>query len=716
MRDPLHNLPIRIKLPLTFVVLGALTFGCGGWLVTGFARRELEAHIRARVEVASEACASSLDGALRLVTSRAEDFASDGLIRRAVEEGTAERYVALAEHLRRNKLPLVDYFEDCCVFDANGNLAANARSEPAAAILRTSSEASSVNVMVGAIEVTAPPNTAAFFPVAVPIRRLDGSARTGTLVAWVSLDRLLKDTVGGPAPLRDLWNVPATLTISDGRGTNLAAELADQDLRLERQVDSRRADGPEEIASRRGLRASSWSAVVSVGSDAALAPLRGFESRWFAVGIVLALALLIGLSVVVRFLVVPLSHVRDMAQRMADGDYDCRVDAEGHDEIGDLGRAFNTMAEAVGKRNRSLIDAHRRLENVVDAMRDGLVLIDARGDIILSNDAARPLTDLLRSEDAKAVSRECPVGPHHRNCAACMADGRSGCSECIVMIGERTFEVVESCLFGGDGRRSDRVLVARDVTERLALQDLEAHQERLAVLGEVTAVVAHELNNPLAAVSMFNQMMADQLPLESPHRENVEVIARNIRAMKQAVRDLLDNACGPASACEIDVAESARDVVRFLAPLAKKSAVELTCTVAVDDAIAIVDEVRLRQALTNLVVNAIHSASQRPPGRVAVEVKAVPVGEERQLALEVIDDGVGVPEELRERIFEPFFTTKADRRGTGLGLPTARRTARAHGGDLVLLPSGPPGAAFRLTVPLAHDIDRAKLRLLESAS
>ena len=698
MRDPLHRMSIRIKLPLTFVVVGALTFGGGGWLVTGFARRELESHIRGRVDTASDACASALDGALKLVRSRAEDFASDGLIRRAVEDGTEERRIALGEHLRRNKLPLVLSFDDCCVFDCDGRPFANARPDRTPEALCAESKAGAA-FAVGPIE-TAADGRPQFF-VSVPIRRLDGSETVGTLAALVALDRLMAESVRGPSFLKDLWNVPATLLVADGRGGRWRADFADPEFRLAAVASDVGTDG-DEIASDRALTASDWHSLVAVDARRALEPLRGLESRWLGVAIAIAVALLLALSVIVRFLVVPLTHLRDMARRMAEGDEECRVLPQSSDEIGDLGSAFNSMAEAVGKRNRKIREAHRRLEGVVDAMRDGLVLLDGKGEIVLANEAAMPLVGVIRTGRLAPVARRCPGGPHRRDCAACLATGRESTGDCVIEVGDRAYDVIESRLTGDGDGASGRVLVARDVTERMALQELEAHQERLAVLGEVTAVVAHDLNNPLAAISMFNQMMADDLGPDAPHREHVTVIARNIAAMKRAVRDLLDNVSGPGEALETDAGESVADVVRFLTPLARKAGVVLTLESSAESQSKIVriDETRFRQSLINLVVNAIQAAGQAGPGHVGV-VTGVGKGDVGEIwMVDVVDDGPGVPAPIRARIFEPFFTTKGGARGTGLGLPTARRTAEAHGGELVLLESAPGRTVFRMTIPV----------------
>jgi signal transduction histidine kinase len=106
------------------------------------------------------------------------------------------------------------------------------------------------------------------------------------------------------------------------------------------------------------------------------------------------------------------------------------------------------------------------------------------------------------------------------------------------------------------------------------------------------------------------------------------------------------------------------------------------------------DEGKIRQVLTNLVANAVEASG--PHGTVAIDIRPPGPG---QVAVNVRDTGPGVSAADRAHIFEPFFTTKPQ--GTGLGLAISRAIAKAHGGDLVLIDDGPPGATFALTLPPA---------------
>ena len=241
--------------------------------------------------------------------------------------------------------------------------------------------------------------------------------------------------------------------------------------------------------------------------------------------------------------------------------------------------------------------------------------------------------------------------------------------------------------------------MARDITLRVARDKSEIHQERLVVLGEVAATMAHELNNPLASISMFNQMMETSLPPESELQENVEVIRRNTETCKRVISELLNYATGSAPEVSlVDMHEILEDVTRFLRPLAERHGVTFERDFGAEQAEVRGDEVQLRQVFVNLVMNAIQAIEGG--GTVGLGSRVV----DGQLVLEVRDTGSGISVDQLEAIFRPFFTTKARGQGTGLGLPTAQRIAESHGGGLELVESSEHGTIFRVRLRPAGEV------------
>jgi signal transduction histidine kinase len=226
---------------------------------------------------------------------------------------------------------------------------------------------------------------------------------------------------------------------------------------------------------------------------------------------------------------------------------------------------------------------------------------------------------------------------------------------------------------------------------RLALVE----RERLASLGELAAVVAHEVRNPLAIV--FNALAGlRRFPRQDPDEVVLlGIIEQEANRLKRLVATLLD-AVRPF---ELQVGPHALSVivdnsVALATRRDERDRADVTVDVdAPEGATFPCDDVLLTQALSNLVSNALDAPGRSAPVRVRVTAPANPGG----VRFEVIDDGEGVAEADRERIFTPFFTTRAT--GTGLGLALVKRIAEAHQGFVALEASPPRGARFVIELP-----------------
>lgn len=729
LRDPLHWLDVKYKLALTFIGVCLLAFGVGGYLVSTSASRALEDEILLRLSYQCRTYADSFDANLHLLTRRAEDFASDGFIRQGVESAlgagspaaASEARTVLRRHLAENKLPLVPAFLDLTVIGPDGSPVVSVRDavSPHAAAVAQGSAAAEGPWQSGMLAPTATDD----FPVqaiSVPLRSLDGRRLVGRLVAWVRTGSWLASSLAGTGA-RGGGDDAVALSLEDRDGHAMAvppallaggagAELARTGFGLrivEAAAGDRAADSARftprggVIEDARTLDANGWTARVKLTSTAALEPVSGLQSRFLLVGVALALAIGVILYFPMRFVARPLVDLRDAARRVKDGDFGARVEPRSEDEIGELARSFNHMAEAVEVRTRRLEEAagelasqRDRLDAVIASMRDGLVVLDPDGKPVLTNAAARPLLELLAARDRRITSHYgCGESKTaDAGCAGCLVDANRPARSCIVDVGDRVHEIHVTRLPGGEGARRGRVLVSRDITDRVAQDERQIHHERVSVLGEVAAVMAHELNNPLAAISMFAQMAESGLPADSPYREHLSVIRRNTDNCKRAIRELLDYATGaPPEVGEVDLHAVLDDVARFLRPLAERGNVEIRCEHGAGAATLAGDEIQVRQVFVNLVLNAVQ-AMGKSGGSVTLATRR----EADHVVVDVTDTGPGLSEEARRRMFEPFFTTKRRGAGTGLGLPTARRIAELHGGGVELVESAPGRTVFRV--------------------
>ena len=742
MRDPLHWLPVKYKLALTFIGVCLLAFGVGGYYVWTSSSAALEKEIGARLKYQCRAYAASLDDHLRLYTRRAEDFSSDGYIRERAAalsdapspEAAAPTAADLRRHLLRNKLPLVPAFIDLTLLRPGGGPLVSARETPsphlgavAAALADVPEDAPWHSGILLPTDV----DTVAVQVIAVPLRSLDGTRVVARLVAWVRSPEWIAVALGEAGRAHAEEEASVELSLRDGRGRVLLvaplllspdAPAPDSELVKTgfgvRVAEPSSAEAPDDDAARftpKGalfsavypIATNGWSAHVQLRSQTAFSPVVGLQSRFLVAGLLLALAIGVILYFPMRFVARPLVELREAARRIRDGDFGARVQARSEDEIGEQSRSFNTLVEAIGARTRSLevaaqeIAAQRdRLDGVIASMRDGLVVLDADGKPVLSNEAARPLLDVLSRPDRRVSGHfVCEEGGTRiEDCSKCLFDVARPLRSCIVDQGSRVLEIHAARLAPGPDGRAGRVMVARDITARMNQDEQQIHQERLSVLGEVAAVMAHELNNPLAAIQMFAQMVGEGLPPESQYREHVSVILRNTDAAKRAIRELLDYATGASPDVGlVDVHDTLDDVARFVRPVAERSRVTIERDLAAKSSVVRTDEIQIRQVFVNLIMNAVQAMGSRG-GTVRLSTR----NEGEHFVVDVTDTGPGVPEELRQRIFDPFFTTKESGLGTGLGLPTARRIAEMHGGGLDLVEAEPGRTTFRLRLRTAE--------------
>jgi two-component system sensor histidine kinase HydH len=226
-----------------------------------------------------------------------------------------------------------------------------------------------------------------------------------------------------------------------------------------------------------------------------------------------------------------------------------------------------------------------------------------------------------------------------------------------------------------------RVLRQRESLERTLEQG-----RRLAALGEMSAVLAHEIRNPLTSLKGHAQLLLESLPGEGREREKVERVVREAVRLETLTNDLLEFVrSGTIERREADPGE----LLRAAAEEIDGARIVLRCDGAPKS--WPIDALRLRQVLTNVLRNAL----QASPAEAKVDASLSLVGE--RLVFEVRDRGAGIPRGEEEAIFEPFRTGKVH--GTGLGLAVARSVVERHGGTISAANHPEGGAVFRISIP-----------------
>ncbi len=365
-----------------------------------------------------------------------------------------------------------------------------------------------------------------------------------------------------------------------------------------------------------------------------------------------------------------------------------------------LTQAQNQTLEAkVAERTRMLSLAKAEWELSFDAIADPLAVVGADRRVKRAN--------LAYARAAGVEVQAVPGQPCHQ-----VLFGRdTPCEGCrlgeVLRTGEqRSFHCaadedrhyrVDAYRLPPDPEGGDRAVVYyRDVTEEERITRQLVQTEKMAAVGQLAGGVAHEINNPLAGILAFAQMMRTDPGRSADDDEQLALIEDSARRCTRIVESLLHFSRTSSSETEgtIDVARLFHDVQVLSGPVVKGLPVDLEFTVADDLPEVAGDTNRLEQVVMNLVTN----AAQALEGRGRIRVLAAPTGDGLRITVE--DSGPGVPDDLVARIFDPFFTTKPEGEGTGLGLAISYRIVEAHGGTLAVGTSEAlGGASFTIDLP-----------------
>ena len=365
-----------------------------------------------------------------------------------------------------------------------------------------------------------------------------------------------------------------------------------------------------------------------------------------------------------------------------------------------------TLAKALEKQRltRALRESEERYRLITENVNDAIFLIDLEGRILFSNRRGTELTGYHLEEfrDRPIFSLLTPEGAQQAYARLQAAFAGQGVApffeaEVIRKDGSRFWAEVSGTNVVKDGQVLGRLAVARDITERKRLREQLVQAEKLATLGQLIAGIAHELNNPLAAMVGHAQML--RLGQQDP-----KVAARADRIVDAAqratriVRNFLTVARRHhPERVAVSVNEIVTKTLELLAYQLRVGNVEVESALAPDLPQIAGDPHQLQQVVLNLVNNAIQAMAPGGQGRLGVTSSLSP--DRSTIRLAVTDNGPGIPPEHLPRVLEPFFTTKPQGEGTGLGLAIAQGIVTDHGGTIAVESTLGQGATFTVTLP-----------------
>lgn len=387
-----------------------------------------------------------------------------------------------------------------------------------------------------------------------------------------------------------------------------------------------------------------------------------------------------------------LRDMRDQAAAVAAGDFTVRLVPAPTQELGDVGRAFNSMTATLSATLEELELVRARLEATLVNLSDGVVITDESGRVVLMNDAARSMLAVrgpVLGESLVSVGRDHElselVDQAVVECGEAMErviqHGRSG----------RTLQVAARCLQAPDERIG--VVVLRDITE---LRKLEA------VRRDFVANVSHELRTPLTSIrAMVETLEAGALDDPEVSGEFLTRIIAEVDRLADMVDELLDLARLESDNLRLaldwlDPGEMAQEAEGRMSAQVARSGLNITTSIEAGLPPVRADRARIEQVLLNL----LHNAVKFTPAGGSIHLSVS--GEEGWVVYQVEDTGVGADPEEIDRLFERFYKADRSRRshGTGLGLAIAKHIVQAHGGTIEARRNRPRGMVFTFRLPV----------------
>ncbi len=282
----------------------------------------------------------------------------------------------------------------------------------------------------------------------------------------------------------------------------------------------------------------------------------------------------------------------------------------------------------------------------------------------------------------------------HLNCGAC---GYHTCEEHAIAIAQG-FAETEMCLPYAIEKLHKSIGDLNISNEKLANAKLALKQsEKLAHMGQLSAGIAHEINNPLGVITMYSNILMEERPEDDPIRKDLELIVEQANRCKKIVGGLLNF----ARKNQVNLSETNLEhfVRRSVESVVVPPHVKTLLNNELKNPVCFLDTDQMMQVLTNLEKNAIEAM---PPqgGEIRITLKDKP----DEITIIIADTGTGISKENMDKIFTPFFTTKELGKGTGLGLPLIYGIIKMHKGQISVMSNadpgaGPTGTTFTLTLP-----------------
>lgn len=409
-------------------------------------------------------------------------------------------------------------------------------------------------------------------------------------------------------------------------------------------------------------------------------------------GMILGIAVVsIVTGIMVYRITEPLQKLTDTAHKISEGDYSSRVVGEYRDEVGELARSFNTMAESTETAVRELTQKQDQLEGVLQGMADGVLAVSSKNEILFLNQSARGLLGKPNLQNGSRLEGSLLIS-RIANMMKNSIQGGEAKRETLDTPNDSHYMVYVSSIPGQDAS----LAVITDVTRMRKLEQMRS---------EFVANVTHELKTPLTSIRGSIELLKSSDRDEKTRQYFYDVLDIEAERLHHLIDDMLvlsqiENTKGdPQSRC-INVKTELENCMERLKPVAEKNNITLTLE-AEPGLFVSCAPTRFEQLFRNLIENGIKY--NKPDGAVHVTAQK----QRKTVLIRVKDTGIGIAPEHFERLFERFYRVDTSRSreigGTGLGLSIVKHLAALYGGEVGVESEVGKGSTFSVWLPLLSD-------------
>lgn len=382
----------------------------------------------------------------------------------------------------------------------------------------------------------------------------------------------------------------------------------------------------------------------------------------------------------------------------------------------ELKAARDELEQRVFARTRELSFSERKYRRIFESSMDMILIVDTHGKVLDMNPKGRAM---LLLENTAFSEEQMDFSGLFARPGDAQAIFRKLDEEGMVMNLEVDMKRQDNTFFralisgtndpGPSEKESIIQFLVKDVEDLKRLETRMAQADKLASIGQLSAGIAHEINNPLGIILGYAQLLLRKSDLGPQEKEDMKTIEKHVRNCKLIIEDLLnfsrsskpDTPKKPA-----DIHALLDEVIHFVRHHPGGDRVRITRQYGKDIPHPVLDGKKIRQVFINLVMNARHAVGE--DGEIGIHTGFA----QKDGLVEVVvqDNGYGIMQENINRIFDPFFTTKSTGEGTGLGLSVSYGIIREHGGEITVESREGKGAVFRVFLPVSRKNDEKTCR------